>query len=832
MKRRGRWWKIILIVLVSLILLIISVVHVVLYTPVKDKLISKFTEPALEGKVKVDKIRVRLLRGFPDFSLYIYNASYTRPFAEGRPASKDTVLAIDTLRAKINLLELAKGTIDVHDAGIFGLFARVEPADTSLLKPTGPKEEKEPKPLDLPTMKVDFTLADTHLYFADLVKDGSVELKVSGVNSAEDVLDAQVEYLRVRAMGASLEASATGRDLLGENPQVDLDADALARLRALRALFPDGISADGDVSITADGTLAKSGADLVAGVSSPRLRAQTPFGRIAADDVKIVAGARNKTESLRPRHRKPRGERPEWLTEEDFKAADIDVQLDTGLTNLVKTWNPRGSVHIGHAVVITPKFPLRNALDGLDASFNTNELQIDGVKLRTGESDLQLKGSLKGFGRVLTGRGKGVYRLQLDAFSRWLNLNQIMGALNAGKDAEVDTTSTASDDEYMAEVLEEPVSEKGEGMKLFVIPANVIADVNLKAGAVKYLDYNAREVGARIQMKERTVLVSDLAAQTDAGSIRADAFYSTKTKQNIGAGFDVSLKDVTAEKIIEMVPAVDSLVPMLSSFKGKLEATVCATTKLDTNFNIHTRSLDGAFFIKGQDLTLNQEGDFKKLARILMFRDRRKGRIDSLYIGGIITDNKVRVFPMRLDLDRYSLSLGGIHDFDGEFDYRVSLLRSPLIIRFGVRLNGPDFNHLKWRLIRPQFVNAYMPEFRREVDKMIRYQRMTIRNVYKEGSDAAINAGKAAMREMDKRKADLELIDRVEEIPEDEAKQLDSLSKADTEALDSLDAAAAAADSLANVPAQLDSLEAVSPVTPEVAPAETPKQTDIENEEQ
>ena len=633
-------------------------------------------------------------------------------------------------------------------------------------------------------------------------------------------------------MGASLEASATGRDLLGENPQVDLDADALARLRALRALFPDGISADGDVSITADGTLAKSGADLVAGVSSPRLRAQTPFGRIAADDVKIVAGARNKTESLRPRHRKPRGERPEWLTEEDFKAADIDVQLDTGLTNLVKTWNPRGSVHIGHAVVITPKFPLRNALDGLDASFNTNELQIDGVKLRTGESDLQLKGSLKGFGRVLTGRGKGVYRLQLDAFSRWLNLNQIMGALNAGKDAEVDTTSTASDEEYMAEVLEEPVSEKGEGMKLFVIPANVIADVNLKAGAVKYLDYNAREVGARIQMKERTVLVSDLAAQTDAGSIRADAFYSTKTKQNIGAGFDVSLKDVTAEKIIEMVPAVDSLVPMLSSFKGKLEATVCATTKLDTNFNIHTRSLDGAFFIKGQDLTLNQEGDFKKLARILMFRDRRKGRIDSLYIGGIITDNKVRVFPMRLDLDRYSLSLGGIHDFDGEFDYRVSLLRSPLIIRFGVRLNGPDFNHLKWRLIRPQFVNAYMPEFRREVDKMIRYQRMTIRNVYKEGSDAAINAGKAAMREMDKRKADLELIDRVEEIPEDEAKQLDSLSKADTEALDSLDAAAAAADSLANVPAQLDSLETVSPVTPEVAPAETPKQTDIENEEQ
>lgn len=823
MKRKGRWWKIILIILVSLILLIISAIHIVLYTPVKDKLISKFTEPVLEGKVKVDKIRVRLLRGFPDFSLYIYNASYTRPFVEGRPASKDTVLAIDTLRAKINLLELAKGTIDVHDAGIFGLFARVEPADTSLLKPTGPKEEKEPKPLDLPTMKVDFTLADTHLYFADLVKDGSLEFKVSGVNSADDVLDAEIPELKLRALGVSLDLVASGRDLLGDNPQVDLDADALARLRALRALLPDGISADGDVTITADGTLAKSGADLLVGVSSPRLRAQTPFGRIAASDVKIVAGARNQTESLRPRRaRRPAGERPDWLTEEDFKAADIDVQLDTGLTNLVKTWNPRGSVHIGRATVMSPKIPLRNSIDAFDASFNTNELIIDSVKVKAGESDLALKGWLRGFGRMLTGRGKSVYMADLDITSKKLNLNQILAALESGKDAEADTSSTVSDEQYMDEVIADAAPAKSDGMKLFVIPANVNADARIKAGEVKYMDYDARNVGARIRMKERTVLVSDLAAETDAGSVTADAFYSTKTKQNIGAGFDVSLRDITAEKIIEMVPAVDSLVPMLSSFKGKLNATVCATTKLDTNFNIHTRSLDGAFFIKGQELTLNQEGDFKKIARILMFRDRRQGRIDSLYIGGIITDNKVRVFPMRLDLDRYSLSLGGVHDFDGEFDYRVSLLRSPILIRFGVRLKGPDFGHVKWGLIRPQFVNSYMPEFRSEVDKMIRYQRMTIRNVYKDGSDAAITAGKAAMREMEKRKADLELIDRVEEIPEAEARQLDSLASADAAALDSLDAAAAVADSLATVP----------PAVPVDMPDESSKQTDIENEEQ
>ena len=780
MKKKGRWWKIILIVLAALIALILSAVHTVLYTRVKDRLITKFTEPVLEGKVKVDKIRVKLLTTLPDFSLYIYDASYTRPYLEGRPASKDTVLAIDRIQAKLNLWSFVKdGCIDLHDAGIFGLYANVMPSDTSLLKPTGPKEEKEPEPLNLPHFRADFTLEDTNLNFSDIVKNGSLEFKLNGANSKENVLDADVTGFSLKALGLTLNATVAGRDLLGDNPQIDLDADALARLRALRSLLPDGISADGDVRLTADGSLARSGADLLASVSTPSLRAQTPFGRIAADDVKIVAGARNKTESL-PRRRPHREgmEVPEFLREEDFRAADIDVQLDTALTELMKTWNPRGSVHIGHAVVITPKFPLRNSLDGLDASFNTNELKIDTVRVRTGESDLALKGFLRGFGRVLTGRGKGIFRLDLEAKSRYLNLNQLLAAIDAGKDAEVDTTSTSSDEEYMKEVEASAGEVDSEGLKLFVIPANVIGDVRLGANLVKYDVYDARDVGARIRMKERTVLVSDLAATTDAGSVSGDAFYSTKTKQNIGAGFDISLRDVTAEKIIEMVPAVDSLVPMLSSFKGKLACTFCASTKLDTSFRIHPRSLDGAFFIKGQDLTLNQEGDFKKLARILMFRDRRQGRIDSLYIGGIVTDGAVRVFPTRLDLDRYSLSLGGTHSFDGDFDYKVSLLRSPILIKFGVRLFGPDFNHIDWKLIRPQFVNAYMPEFRKEVDKMIRYQRMTIRNVYKEGAESASKAGKRALKELDSRKDDLALIDRVEELSDEDRRQLDSLQNA------------------------------------------------------
>ena len=55
---------------------------------------------------------------------------------------------------------------------------------------------------------------------------------------------------------------------------------------------------------------------------------------------------------------------------------------------------------------------------------------------------------------------------------------------------------------------------------------------------------------------------------------------------------------------------------------------------------------------------------------------------------------------------------------------------------------------------------------------------MTIKNVFKEGSDVASRSGKKALKELDSRKEDLDMIDRVEELSEEEARQIDSLQNA------------------------------------------------------
>ena len=108
---------------------------------------------------------------------------------------------------------------------------------------------------------------------------------------------------------------------------------------------------------------------------------------------------------------------------------------------------------------------------------------------------------------------------------------------------------------------------------------------------------------AQLVMKERCVQITNTSAETNMGHIGLDAFYSTRTKEDLTTGFSISFKDITAEKVINLMPAVDSLMPMLKSFKGLLNCEIAATADLDTAMNIVMPTIDGVMRISGQNLT-------------------------------------------------------------------------------------------------------------------------------------------------------------------------------------------------------------------------------------
>ena len=492
-------------------------------------------------------------------------------------------------------------------------------------------------------------------------------------------------------------------------------------------------------------------------------------------------------DSLFARFRRSRGSRPlpEWLSEQDFRKRDIRLNLGDSVTRYLRDWDFDGSLSVGSAGVITPYFPLRNRLTDIKASFNNNEIRFDSFSLASGRSRLSLSGDLRGLRSML--RGQGFLRLDMEVSSDSLNVNELLGAWQLGSGYEPeDVSATAldiADEEYQEMVTVDSLEiSEVPAPALIVVPGNITADLRFKAADVTYSNLKIDTLTTDIAVRERCVQLTNTVARTDAGDIEFEGFYSTRTKQDLQTGFDLQLKDITAEKVIEMMPAVDSVMSMLKSFRGLLNCTVSATASMDTTMTILTPSINGVIRISGDDLTLSESTAFNEIARKLMFKDRTGGHVDHMSVEGLISDNKIEVFPFVLSVDRYTLAMSGVQNLDSSFKYHVSVIQSPLPFRVGIDLSG-TFDDFRFRIGKPKYRSVDVPVFSEVIDETRINLRESIQDIFRRGVDNAIRENRSN-RFIEQRRRELGYKAAVDQ-------QLDSLSASERASLDSLSAAEA-----------------------------------------
>ena len=219
------------------------------------------------------------------------------------------------------------------------------------------------------------------------------------------------------------------------------------------------------------------------------------------------------------------------------------------------------------------------------------------------------------------------------------------------------------------------------------------------------------------------------------GDITLEGFYSTQTKASLKTGFSMNFKDITAEKVINLMPSVDTLMPLLKSFGGMLDCEIAATAQLDTNMNILMPSINGIMRISGEDLNIKNSDMFRKMAKLLVFKNKKEGHIDKMTVEGVIQDNKVEIFPFILEMDRYMLGLSGVQNMDMSFRYHASLIKSPFIIKVGMDIYGDDFDNMKFKIGKPKYKSKDVPVFSAVIDDAKVNLVKSIRNVFDRGVD-------------------------------------------------------------------------------------------------
>lgn len=431
---------------------------------------------------------------------------------------------------------------------------------------------------------------------------------------------------------------------------------------------------------------------------------------------------------------------PEWLSEEDFKKNDLNLALSGALAKYFNEWDLSGKLNLGSGRLMTPSFPLRNSLEDVSATLTNDKISLKNFLLRSGSSDLKLSGSLSNLKQVL--RGRGILNLDLRVKSDGLNVNELFAAMDAGAKydkSQLQGASSLSDAEYEQLVTSTELPDTLAPNSLIVVPGNVNASIFLDAQNIQYSTLTLDWMQGEIACKERCVQVRNMIAASNMGNLSCEAFYSTKTKKNIKAGITLDLTDITAEKAIELVPAIDSLAPMLRSFSGLLSLNLAATTSLDEQMNILFPTVKGVISISGNDLFIQDLGDLSKIARLLMFKNKKQVFVDRMEVNGLIEDGHVEVFPFILEIDRYKLALSGTQNLDMSFKYHISVMKWPLLFKFGIDLGG-NFGKVNFHIGKAKYKREKkIPTFTKVIDQSNANLKEIIHNVFRSGIDDAVD---------------------------------------------------------------------------------------------
>ena len=449
---------------------------------------------------------------------------------------------------------------------------------------------------------------------------------------------------------------------------------------------------------------------------------------------------------------------PSWMTDKDFAQKDIHIKLDKSIASYLREWNFAGKLSLDKGTVITPHFPLDTRISRVNGSFNNDQVALDNVTIRSGVSDVSANLTLSGLRRALTS-GRGRYHLKADVNSNYINANELLRGYAAGAAYQPSGHDRAvneglgSDEAYQRQVGEKMVSDSVAKSSLIVIPANLEAEITLNANQIRYDSLLVTWAASDIAMKQRCLQVTNTVATSNMGDIYFEGFYSTRTKQDIQAGFDINMVDITAEKVITLFPAVDSLVPMLKSFSGLLDCELAATSDLDQEMNLVLPSIDGVMRISGKDLTLEDSETFTKIAKLLMFKNKKKAVVDQIGVTGIVRDNTLEIFPFVMKVDRYTVAASGIQHLDESFKYHLSVIRSPLLLKFGINVSGPDFDHMKFRLGKARYKSTQVPVFTKQLDTVQYSLINSIHNIFEKGVEKAIRENREQTLVQDRKDA-------------------------------------------------------------------------------
>ncbi len=383
--------------------------------------------------------------------------------------------------------------------------------------------------------------------------------------------------------------------------------------------------------------------------------------------------------------------------------------------NLLLQWNPKLDVDLqaGEAHLAAIEQPVY--IPQITFTYSNKDFYIAKSQVRLGNSDFALSGEVQNIGAWL--RNKGTLEGELDFVSNHTDVNELMALFSADSGSEEQPADNATAETDTA------TETNGEAQP-FLVPLGVDVALNTHIKEAVVFNEVAHDLKGKLYVKDGILVLDEMGFVCNAAKLQLTAMYRTPRRNHIYVGFDYHMIDIDIAELIHMIPQLDSIVPMLRSFKGAAEFHLAAETYTNAKYELKPSTLRGACSIFGKDLVVMDNETFSKISKLLLFNKKTENKVDSISAELTVYKKEIDVYPFCVSMDNYMVALGGRHNLDMTFNYDVNVL-SPIYL--GVNVSG-NLDDLKIKLAKCKFAKDFRPIFHGKVDTQSAELRQMIRN--------------------------------------------------------------------------------------------------------
>ncbi len=421
-------------------------------------------------------------------------------------------------------------------------------------------------------------------------------------------------------------------------------------------------------------------------------------------------------------------------------------------------WRISGGLGFRNLHIFSELFPIPVSLPSTQLTFRRGTLNLRNARLKIGRSDVTATGHIDSLFKTLLG-SRTVLKGELNIASQMMDINAILDAISHSSANRPDTIPTlaslpadtlpTTDSARWLSALLDPapalaarfapeegpeetgavpadssaipsgtaVSETTEAvgspapdtaaLGVFVIPPGVDFKLNVNIDRARLSNLLLENIRGRIDVSNGELKLVDLDLDALGANMCTSALYRTQGPKKADIGINLAIARIDVSRLGEIMPSLDTLLPMLKSFGGTVDVALTAQTEVDSALQVDLKSLSSILHLSGRKLSVADDETFRSIAKMLMFKDKQKAIIDTLSANVVVRNGNVTVLPFEAAVDRYRVIIGGTQDFDMNFNYNISVMKSPLPFKAGVDIFGNlddfDFKVTKAKLKKSDF---------------------------------------------------------------------------------------------------------------------------------